>query len=115
MLAPPALAPADRAILERRIRPLIRAELVEEHRASPLGPHSPELTEVLHFLRRHTASNRPRYVLLRDGDPPRWRVGVRAQRIGEPFVVADQAEHTSREAAEHAVFLLRLSDLGLLP
>jgi hypothetical protein len=107
----PDVPAGDRAILERRIRGLATPAFVAEHRDRPFGPHSPELVEVLHFLRRNVARNRPRYVCLRDGQPPVWRIGVAAG--GRAFEAVDETTYERREDAEHAVFLRRLSDLGL--
>jgi hypothetical protein len=103
----------ERAILERRIRGLVTPALVVEHRERPFGPHSPALQELMHFLRRNVARNRPRYVCFRDGDPPVWRVGTAGER-GEPLSAVGSDAYPRREDVEHAVFLRRLSDLGLL-
>lgn len=108
-----ALAPADRAILERRVRRLVDEALVDEHRATPIGSHSPALTEVLHFLRRNPDPDLPRYLLVRSGTPPVWRVARRRSPPGTPPVTVDAVEHRSRASAEHAVFLRRLADYGL--
>ena len=48
-----ALSLHDAEILARRVRGLVDAELVAEHRERPFGPHSPALIEVLDFLRRN--------------------------------------------------------------
>lgn len=111
----PILAPPDSAILERRVRGLVTAEIVSEHRAAPFGPHSPQLTEVLHFLRRNPAANVPRYVVRRRGEPPRWTVGLKPAYPGGPIAVVGEREHATREEAEHDVFLRRLDFYGLLP
>jgi hypothetical protein len=106
------LSVGDRAILERRIRGLVTPALVAEHRERPFGPHSPELVELMHFLRRNVARNRPRYVCLCDGEPPVWRVGAAAAGA-RAFEAVDDTPYERREDAEHAVFRRRLSDLGL--
>jgi hypothetical protein len=111
----PALSPSDRAILERRVRPLVSAELVAEHRAAPFGPHSPVLTEVLHFLRRNPAADVPRYVVHRRGEPPVWIVGLKPDRPGGPMPVVGEREHATAGEAEHEVFRRRLEFYGLLP
>jgi hypothetical protein len=94
------------------VRGLVTPALVAEHRERPFGPHSPALVEVLQFLRRNVALNRPRYVTLRDGEPPVWRLGAVAGR-GHAFELLDETSFASREDAEHAVFLRRLADYGL--
>jgi hypothetical protein len=111
----PRLGPSDRAILERRVRGLVDAALVEEHRAAPFGPHSPRLTEVLVFLRRNPSPDAPHYVVHRRGEPPRWIVGLKPARPGGPMAVVGERSHATREEAEHEVFLRRLTFYGLRP
>jgi hypothetical protein len=105
-----SLNPSDVSILAHRVRPLVSAGLIAEHRADPLGEqgHSPALTEVLHFLRRNPDPDRPRYLLLRTGKPPYWQVTVRGD-----LLPLDDVRYPNRAAAEHTVFLLRLNDYGL--
>ncbi|HWI75339.1 MAG TPA: hypothetical protein VNT55_25485 [Baekduia sp.] len=113
-----ALDPSDLAILRRRVRPLVTEELVAEHRADPFGTgggHSPALVEVLHFLRRNPDPARPRYLVLRGGEPPAWRVARRAPVPTDPVVPVGATTYAAREDAEHAVFLLRLADYELGP
>jgi len=112
--AAPQLTPSDRAILERRVRGLVTAELVAEHAAAPFGPHGPALVEVLHFLRRNPAPDAPRFVVHRRG-ADRWLVGLKPATPGGPIPVADGPEHATREGAEHEVFLRRLAFYGLWP
>jgi hypothetical protein len=102
----------DQAIRER-LTGVVTRELVAEHRTRPFGPHSPRLGEVLDFLRRNSALNLPRYVVLKDGDA--FGVGVRPAERGAPVPRADGASFATRAEAEHAVFLRRLADYGLLP
>jgi N,N-dimethylformamidase len=108
-----SLSAADQHILERRVRPLVDAALINEHREHPLGPHSPRLTEVLHFLRRSPDPELRRYVVLRIGRPLQWAIGVRpVAHTGEPHLL-DELRYATRAAAEHAVFLQRIYDYGL--
>jgi len=108
-----SLSSADQRILERRVRRLVDAALLNEHREHPLGPHSPRLAEVLHFLRRSPDPELPRYVVLRVGRPPQWAIGVRpVVHTGEPSLLDELRYHT-RAGAEHAVFLRRIADYGL--
>jgi hypothetical protein len=112
------LETSDLAILRRRVRPLATAELVAEHRADPFGTgggHSPALVEVLHFLRRNPDPSLPRYLVLRGGEPPVWRVARRAPVATDPVIPVGETTYAAREDAEHAVFLLRLADYGLAP
>ena len=108
-----ALDPSDLAILQRRVRALVDPEIIAEHRADPFGHHSPALLEILHFLRRNPDPALARYLLVRAGDPPEWRVGRRGPRPGAPVEPVGGERFPSRAAAEHAVFLRRLDDLGL--
>ncbi|HWI73939.1 MAG TPA: hypothetical protein VNT55_18405 [Baekduia sp.] len=101
----------DDAILERRVRGLVDAALIAEHRARPFGPHSPGLIEVLDFLRRNPDPQRPRYLVLDDGSG--FLVGVRAARPGDPPTVTGPQRLATRGEAEHAVFLRRLADYGI--
>jgi hypothetical protein len=102
---------SDRAILERRVRGLVTPALVAEHREHPFGPHSPELVEVVDFLRRNPDPDLPRYLVLRTGE--RFCIAARAALPGAPAQRAEEADHPSRAEAEHAVFLRRLADYGM--
>jgi hypothetical protein len=102
----------DQAIRER-LTGVVTSELVAEHRARPFGPHSRPLGEVLDFLRRNPALDLPRYVVLKEGDA--FAVGVRPAERGAVVPRADGASFATRAEAEHAVFLGRLADYGLLP
>jgi hypothetical protein len=109
------LAPADQTILQRRVRPLVTAELVARHGARPFGPHDHDVLEVLHFLRRSPDPELPSYFVLALGEPQRWSVGTRSPGRGEPLEAVDEVTYPTRAAAEHAVFTRRLADYGLLP
>jgi hypothetical protein len=109
------LAPADQTILQRRVRPLVSAGLVARHGARPFGPHDPDVLEVLHFVRRSPDPELPSYFVLALGEPPRWSVGARPPGRGEPLDAVDDITYETRAAAEHAVFVRRLADYGLLP
>jgi hypothetical protein len=106
-----ALSVLDHDILERRVRGLVTAELVAEHRAYPFGPHSPALIEVLDFLRRNPDPERPRYLVLDTEDG--FAIAHRGRPPGAPPTPAGDDRHPTREAAEHAVFLRRLHDYGI--
>ncbi|MBS1893560.1 MAG: hypothetical protein JST59_19840 [Actinobacteria bacterium] len=108
-----ALSIHDKEILRRRVYGLVDDGLVAEHRERPFGPHSPRLIEVLDFLRRNPDPERPRYLVLDDGDG--FEVGVRAaEQGGPPTPVDDKERFATRAEAEHAVFLRRLADYGAL-
>jgi hypothetical protein len=101
----------DREILRRRVRPLVDAKLVAEHRGNPFGPHSPALAEVLDFLRRSPDLELPRYILIDTGYG--FAVGDRSARRGDPPERVDGHAFPTRAEAEHAVFLRRLADYGI--
>ena len=109
-----ALSLHDEEILQRRVRGLVDAELLAEHRERPFGPHSPALIEVLDFLRRNPDPERPRYLVLDTGEG--FAIGLRAERKGDsPAPVDEGAEPLpTRAAAEHEVFRRRLADYGAL-
>lgn len=109
------LPPADQTILERRIRPLVTADLIARHGARPFGPHDPDVLEVLHFVRRSPDPELPSYFVLAQGDPQRWFAGARPPGRGEPLTALDDTTYGSRAEAEHGVFVRRLADYGLLP
>jgi hypothetical protein len=103
----------DREILRRRVYGLVDDELVAEHRERPFGPHSPQLIEVLDFLRRNPDPGQPRYLVLDVGEG--FEVGMRASERGAPPIKVDDDERfETRAEAEHAVFLRRLADYGAL-
>lgn len=102
----------DEEILRRRVRGLVDDALLAEHRERPFGPHSPRLIEVLDFLRRNPDPERPRYLVLDDGEG--FEVGVRAAERGAPPTAVGDERFDNRAEAEHAVFLRRLADYGAL-
>jgi N,N-dimethylformamidase len=109
------LSLADQLIFDRHVRAKVDAALVREHRDRPFGPYSPQLTEVLQFLRRNPDPALPRYVLLRVGAPVQWSIGVRPAQHGGRLRQLENTAYPSRPAAEHAIFLRRLADLGVWP
>ncbi|WP_028006572.1 N,N-dimethylformamidase beta subunit family domain-containing protein [Solimonas flava] len=109
-----SLSLADQTILERKLRPAFSAALVEEHRQRPFGPHSADLASLLLFLRRNPDPQKLRYCVLRSGQPPRWGLGHKPVVAGAAITSIGPACYASRGDAEHAVFLRRLQDYGLL-
>jgi hypothetical protein len=53
----------ERYILETEIVPRITAEIIEEHRATPIGKHSDELERVLTYLRKNHLEMEGKYIL----------------------------------------------------
>ena|SRR5689334_13193809 len=88
------------------LRPLITAEMVEEHRRAPLGPHSDGLQRVLNYLGLFGIDGK----LITENDGEAWFVcrvvgfpAVRAERVAGPL--------ESEAQALHAVFRRRLADV----
>lgn len=109
-----SLSAADRTILEDKLRPAFSAALVEEHRRQPFGPHSPDLESLMLFLRRNPDPELLRYCVIKIGNPPLWGIGHKPLKPGAAITPIGEACHASRAEAEHAVFLRRLHDYGLL-
>lgn len=88
------------------LRPLITAELVEEHRRAPLGAHSDGLQRVLNYLGLFPIDGK----LITEHDGEQWFVcrlaefpALRAERVGGPL--------RSEAEALHEVFRRRLGDV----
>jgi hypothetical protein len=102
----------DGHIMRSKIRDLVDAELIEEHRRHPIGEHSPNLDVVLSYLRRSPNRDAPRLVLVA-ADSGGWRIAEWSRVRGDPLTMADGETYGSREEAEHAVFLRRLAQVGI--
>jgi hypothetical protein len=102
----------DRHILETEIKPRVRPDIIEEHRRRPIGKHSDDLERVLTYLRRHHWEMTGKYILVCTKPHEEWRIGVIRDDV--PPQLLDETFH-DRYEAEHAVFLKRLRDAGLLP
>jgi hypothetical protein len=101
----------DRHILETRIMPLVRPEIIAEHKADPFGAgHSPDLEMLLRFLRRNPVRTKPRYLLVETVPFKEWCLALYHRVRGEGPTLTDE-RFTSREEAQHAIFLQRLVDL----
>jgi branched-chain amino acid transport system permease protein len=88
------------------LRPLITAEMVEEHWRSPLGPHSDGLQRVLNYLGLFGIDGK----LITEHDGEAWFVcrvvgfpALRAERVAGPL--------DSEAQALHEVFRRRLLDV----
>ncbi|MDQ1425597.1 MAG: hypothetical protein QOD72_3095 [Acidimicrobiaceae bacterium] len=97
-----------RYIWLHNIEPLIRGELVEEHRRNPLGHHSAELDMVLYFLRGDPLPDDPRLVVVIVKPEREWAIGEHSRQKGVPVLVREGI-YESVEEIEHAVFLERLA------
>ncbi len=106
-----ALFDAER---RREIRALVaeHPEIVEEHRANPLGaqgPHSAALQRVQNYLRMRPVLGK--YCICASEPWLEYRIGVVVEG-GAPPVVLDQPVFASDEEAMHGVFLKRLDELS---
>jgi branched-chain amino acid transport system permease protein len=88
------------------LRPLISAEIVEEHRRAPLGPHSEALQRVLNYLGLFPIDGK----LITEHDGPQWFV---CRLMGFPALRADRVAGPLESEAEalHEVFRRRLLDV----
>ncbi len=92
---------------------LLSAEVVEEHASDPRGArraHSPELQEILNYLRMSPISSK----LFAYARVPHesFGIGAIAERGSRADILDDGPFSTEREAV-HAVFLKRLAANGL--
>jgi hypothetical protein len=108
-----AASDLDAQIFERQIKPLITADVIDEHRRTPIGFHSLELERILVYLRRQPQTGK--YVIVCTQRDAEWAIGeLSGVRGTGPRVVGDE-RYPSLEAAEHGVFLRRLEALDLQP
>jgi branched-chain amino acid transport system permease protein len=109
----PPVDDAERIVYDRfyrtvraRLIPLVRPDLVEEHRVQPRGQHSADLERILHYFRSGPAKGK--YVIVCTKPHEEYRIGMLSGRRGEaPRVLGDQ-RFPSVTAAEHGVFERRL-------
>jgi hypothetical protein len=88
------------------------ADLIAEHADRPFGPHSNELARVLNFVR--AAEVIGKHVIIADHhDSSLWHIATLTGRRHEGGVQFIGRSCPSIQAAEHAIFLLRLEALGI--
>jgi len=93
-------------------------ELIEEHRATPIGraatkdhgvvQHSKDLIALLDKLRRGSLTGKLLIVCLKMHED--YRIGITTGVRGEPVEITDES-YSSQEACEHAIFLKRVNKL----
>jgi hypothetical protein len=103
----------ERHILEVEIKPRVTPAIIEEHRNRPIGKHSDDLERVLIYLRKHHLEMEGKYILVCTKPHEEYRIGRLTGRPGPPGLLPET--YADRDEAEHAVFLKRLADAGLLP
>lgn len=99
---------ALRFIWRNTIKPLLTDAIVEEHRADPLGHHSPTLDMVLAYLRNDPLREVPRLVvvILKPGE--QWAIGEVPWDRRAPVHVRPDTYDSVAEI-EHVIFLERLA------
>jgi hypothetical protein len=111
---PEACAGFDAAV-RSRLASLVDAAVIEEHRRSPTGTHSPVLALVLAYLRQAPVAGKLVLVLVPDAIERRRRWAV-MRLSGVPGIAherVDSREFDDLGEAQHAVFLARLDALGI--
>jgi hypothetical protein len=85
-------------------------ELVAEHKARPLGPHSDRLSRVLYLIR--SAPVIGKHVIVKDpSDSSLWHIATITGRRDEGGIELTGRSARSVQAAEHEIFLMRLAAL----
>ncbi len=100
-------------ILRHEIKPRITSEIIDEHRRQPIGKHSDQLERVLIYLRKNHLEMAGKYILVCTKPHKEWRI---AEIAGDHDQAPELLEHSfsDRHEAEHALFVKRLRDNGLL-
>ncbi len=91
------------------LKTLITPEIMEEHRAQPLGQHSEALERVLLYFRR--ADMDDKYALHRDGPTGKYKLIAFSGHRGVSPRVVDDKEYDTVDEGYHAVFVRRVHDL----
>ena len=97
--------------LRRRLSRLVTPALIDEHAQDPTAEPSPALAVVLAAMRQAPVSGKR--ALLADPSGIRWRMITLSGDRDEPHEEADRPPFDSEHDALHAVFLQRLTDLGI--
>jgi branched-chain amino acid transport system permease protein len=95
------------------IKSLITPEIIEEHKRKPIGQHSDALERVLIYLRTNHYQMQGKLIIVCTKPDEEWCLGELSGVRGQPPKIYRQECFSSREEAEHAVFLRRLRNLGL--
>lgn len=94
-----------------RLSAILSAEVIEEHRMAPVGNHSPALSALLAAMRQAPVANKLALLETKPGEE--WMIVRLSGEPGVPHDLSDAARYTTLDTALHAVFLRRLSELGL--
>lgn len=102
----------EKHIFDTEIAPRVTPEIIEEHRATPIGKHSDELERVLIYLRKNQMVMKGKYILVCTRPHEQWRIAEITGEPDTPPVLLDDT-FADRFEAEHGIFLKRLRDNGL--
>jgi branched-chain amino acid transport system permease protein len=91
----------------RYLRGLVSPEVIEEHRAKPLGQHSEPLERLLHYFRERPLAGK--YAVLREAASYRI-VALSGVRGVAPRPAGEERFATAAEAY-HGIFLRRIEEL----
>ena len=86
--------------------------LIELHRRTPFGPHPDELARILNFFR--ASGTEGKQVIVRLPREDGWHLARVTGQRDEGSVAVEDTLYASVEEAEHAAFLARLREAGLL-
>lgn len=109
-----AYTQVERHVLETDVLPHVNKAIIEEHRERPIGKHSDELERVLIYLRKAHLEIPGKYILVCTMPFREWRLATLSGVPGEAPELLDDT-FSDRDEAEHALFLKRLTDAGLMP
>lgn len=88
------------------------ARLIEDHRHAPFGPHADDLARVLYFLRARETVGKHVIVAVTGGTG--WQLAKVTGLRAEGSLAVESEVYQSVEDAEHAAFISRLREIGLL-
>jgi branched-chain amino acid transport system permease protein len=92
-----------------RIRALISAQLIAEHRSNPLGHHSEALQRVLQYFRRQPLAGK--YVAVMTTPWSEYKIGVLPGVRGQSPSLIDDETYATEEEVLHGIFVRRIRDL----
>ena len=96
--------------LRARVRELITPQLIAEHEANPLGPHSDALQRVSNYFRQQPQPGK--YILVSITPWEEYGIALLSGERGKLHKVLDDERFASEEAGLHGIFLRRVHDLG---
>jgi len=94
---------------ERYLRTLVSPEVIEEHRARPLGQHSEPLERLLHYFREQPMVGK--YAILHERESGSFRIVALSGVRGVPPAPVGEDRFATAEAAYHGLFLKRVEGL----